>query len=106
MQSYSFFLYEQKTYSATFLFLFHSPFRNKANCGEYRIVDVFHCILLITRNTLIINAKWDGKLTKYTPCIITIAMGIYNIEATHANRRKMNIVCTCIYARSYRGTHG
>lgn len=34
----------------------------------------------------------------YTPCIITISMGIYNIEATHANRRKMNIVCTCIYA--------
>ena len=55
---------------------------------------------------LIINTKWDGKLTKYTPCIITIAMGIYNIEATHANRRKMNIVCTCIYARSYRGTLG
>ena len=34
----------------------------------------------------------------YTPCITTISMGIYNIEATHANRRKMNIVCTCIYA--------
>lgn len=34
----------------------------------------------------------------YTLCIITISMGIYNIEATHANRRKMNIVCTCIYA--------
>lgn len=34
----------------------------------------------------------------YTPCITTIAMSIYNIEATHANRRKMNIVCTCIYA--------
>ena len=34
----------------------------------------------------------------YTPCIITIAMGIYNIEATHANRRKMKIVCACIYA--------
>lgn len=34
----------------------------------------------------------------YTPCITTIAMGIYNIEATHANRRKMNIVCTCIYS--------
>ena len=34
----------------------------------------------------------------YTPCITTIAMGIYNIEATHANRRKMKIVCTCIYA--------
>ena len=29
----------------------------------------------------------------YTPCITTIAMGIYNIEATHANRRKMNIIC-------------
>ena len=34
----------------------------------------------------------------YTPCFTLIAMGIYNIEATHANRRKMNIVCTCIYA--------
>ena len=34
----------------------------------------------------------------YTPCITTIAMGIYNIEATHANRRKMYIVCACIYA--------
>ena len=34
----------------------------------------------------------------YTPCITTIAMGIYNIEATHANRRKMNIGCACIYA--------
>ena len=34
----------------------------------------------------------------YTPCITAISMGIYNIEATHANRRKMNIVCTCIYA--------
>ena len=34
----------------------------------------------------------------YTPCFTTISMGIYNIVATHANRRKMNIVCTCIYA--------
>ncbi len=34
----------------------------------------------------------------YTPCFTTISMGIYNIEVTHANRRKMNIVCTCIYA--------
>ena len=34
----------------------------------------------------------------YTPCITTVAMGIYNIEATHANRRKMHIVCACIYA--------
>lgn len=33
----------------------------------------------------------------YTPCFTTISMGIYNIEATHANRRKMNIVCACIY---------
>ena len=33
----------------------------------------------------------------YTPCFTLITMGIYNIEATHANRRKMNIVCTCIY---------
>ena len=34
----------------------------------------------------------------YTPCFTIISMGIYNIEATHANRRKMNIVCACIYA--------
>lgn len=34
----------------------------------------------------------------YTPCFTTISMGIYNIEATHTNRRKMCIVCTCIYA--------
>lgn len=34
----------------------------------------------------------------YTPCFTTIAMGIYNIEATHANRRKMSIVCAGIYA--------
>ena len=33
----------------------------------------------------------------YTSCFTTIAMGIYNIEATHTNRRKMCIVCTCIY---------
>lgn len=33
----------------------------------------------------------------YTPCFTTISMGIYNIEATHANRRNMNIVCACIY---------
>ena len=33
----------------------------------------------------------------YTPCFTLISMGIYNIEATHANRRKMNIVCTCVY---------
>lgn len=50
-----------------------------------------------------IRAKSDDlgaifNILVYTPCIITIAMGIYNIEATHANHRKMNIVCACIYA--------
>ena len=35
----------------------------------------------------------------YTLCIITISMGIYNIEAPHdANRRKLYLVCACIYA--------
>lgn len=34
----------------------------------------------------------------YMPCFTLISMGIYNIEATHANRRKMNIVCTSVYA--------
>ena len=34
----------------------------------------------------------------YTPCFTLISMGIYNIEATHARRRKMNAVCGAIYA--------
>ena len=34
----------------------------------------------------------------YTPCFSLIAMAIYNIETTRANRRKMNIVCASIYA--------
>ena len=34
----------------------------------------------------------------YPPCFSLISIGIYNIEATHANRRKMNIVCASIYA--------
>ena len=34
----------------------------------------------------------------YTPCFSLIAMGIYNIETTRANRRKMNLVCSAIYA--------
>lgn len=34
----------------------------------------------------------------YPPCFSLIFIGIYNIEATHANRRKMNIVCASIYA--------
>ena len=38
------------------------------------------------------------NLLVYPPCFSLISIGIYNIEATHANRRKMNIVCTSIYA--------
>ena len=34
----------------------------------------------------------------YTPCFSLIAMAIYNIETTRANRRKMNLVCCGIYA--------
>ena len=40
----------------------------------------------------------------YTPCITTIAMGIYNIEATHANRRKMYIVWHRIHTKSVQST--
>lgn len=32
----------------------------------------------------------------YTPCFTLISMGIYNIEATHANRRKFHFVCSVI----------
>ena len=38
------------------------------------------------------------NMLAYPPCFSLIAIGIYNIEATHANRRKMNIVCASIYA--------
>ena len=34
----------------------------------------------------------------YTPCFSLIAMAIYNIETTRANRRKMNLVCGGINA--------
>ena len=34
----------------------------------------------------------------YTPCFSLIAMAIYNIETTRANRRKMNLVCGVINA--------
>ena len=34
----------------------------------------------------------------YTPCFTLISLAIYNIEATHARRRKMNLVCGGIYA--------
>ena len=60
-------------------------------------------ILYLLQMHLGFRAKSDDlgaifNILVYTPCITTIAMGIYNIEATHANRRKMNIVCACIYA--------
>ena len=34
----------------------------------------------------------------YTPCFSLISMGIYNIEATRSNLRKMILVCSGIYA--------
>lgn len=34
----------------------------------------------------------------YTPCFSLICMGIYNLETTRANRRKMYLVCGAIYA--------
>ena len=37
------------------------------------------------------------NMLAYPPCFSLISIGIYNIEATHANRRKMNIVCASIY---------
>lgn len=33
----------------------------------------------------------------YTPCFTLISNGIYNIEATHDRRRKLNLVCTILY---------
>ena len=49
------------------------------------------------------RAKGDAmgavcNMLVYPPCFSLIAIGIYNIEATHANRRKMNIVCASLYA--------
>ena len=37
----------------------------------------------------------------YTPCFSLIAMAIYNIETTRANRRKMNLVCGVINAATF-----
>ena len=34
----------------------------------------------------------------YLPCFTLLAMAIYNIEATHSNRKRMNIVCAVVYA--------
>lgn len=48
------------------------------------------------------RAKGDDEgaifnMLVYPPCFTLIAMGIYNIEAMHANLRKMNVVCATIY---------
>ena len=34
----------------------------------------------------------------YLPCFTIVAMAIYNIEATHTKRRKMNLICAAVYA--------
>ena len=34
----------------------------------------------------------------YLPCFTLLAMAIYNIEATHSNRKKMNLICAIVYA--------
>ncbi len=34
----------------------------------------------------------------YTPCFTLISMGIYNLETTGANYKKMSLVCSVIYA--------
>ena len=34
----------------------------------------------------------------YTPCFSLISMGIYNIETTHSNLKKMILMCSGIYA--------
>lgn len=57
----------------------------------------------LTQMLLGIRAKDDAmgavcNMLVYPPCFSLIAISIYNIEATHANRRRMNIVCASIYA--------
>lgn len=34
----------------------------------------------------------------YLPCFTIFSMAIYNIEATHTKRRKMNLICAAVYA--------
>ena len=34
----------------------------------------------------------------YLPCYTLFSMAIYNIEATHTKRRKMNLICAAVYA--------
>lgn len=33
----------------------------------------------------------------YQPCFTLFAMAIYNVEATHTKRRKMNLICAAVY---------
>lgn len=44
--------------------------------------------------------KWGAviNILVYLPSFTLFAMAIYNIEATHTNRRKMNMVCAAVYA--------
>ena len=34
----------------------------------------------------------------YLPCFTLFSMAIYNIDATHTKRRKMNLICAAVYA--------
>lgn len=34
----------------------------------------------------------------YLPCFTLFSMAIYNVEATHTKRRKMNLICAAVYA--------
>ena len=38
------------------------------------------------------------KVLVYLPCFTLFSMAIYNIEATHTKRRKMNLICAAVYA--------
>ena len=38
------------------------------------------------------------NLLVYTPCFTLIAMGIYNVETTESNRKKINLVCSSFFA--------
>lgn len=37
----------------------------------------------------------------YLPCFTLFSMAIYNIEATHTKRRKMNLICAAVYAAMF-----
>lgn len=54
--------------------------------------DVLWVQSLTRRSGAVIN------ILVYLPSFTLFAMAIYNIEATHTNRRKMNMVCAAVYA--------